>query len=174
MSELPGVYTTRLKDGTASYRAGITVKSKHISLGSFDNPDDASGAYRDALYTLKSNCTIEDYEKKSTHLPFKKYVILINLRDNGIYFNTPIYMYKKYFLYYVDRKTILTFDVDDLFYFSDKSIMKRGKHLFVAEYGMQTNFNPLRNKGSCRSRTGLLFFQRQSLRFQIWQRQHCE
>ena len=29
MSELPGVYTTRLKDGTASYRAGITVKSKH-------------------------------------------------------------------------------------------------------------------------------------------------
>lgn len=71
MSELPGVYTTRLKDGTASYRAGITVKSKHISLGSFDNPDDASGAYRDALYTLKSDCTIEDYEKKSTHLPFK-------------------------------------------------------------------------------------------------------
>lgn len=63
MSELPGVYTTRLKDGTASYRAGITVKSKHISLGSFDNPDDASGAYRDALYTLKSDCTIEDYEK---------------------------------------------------------------------------------------------------------------
>ena len=121
MSELPGVYTTRLKDGTASYRAGITVKSKHISLGSFDNPDDASGAYRDALYTLKSDCTIEDYEKKSTHLPFKKYVILINLRDNGIYFNTPIYMYKKYFLYYVDRKTILTFDVDDLFYFSDKA-----------------------------------------------------
>lgn len=139
MSELPGVYTTRLKDGTASYRAGITVKSKHISLGSFDNPDDASGAYRDALYTLKSNCTIEDYEKISIHLPFKKYVILINLRDNGIYFNTPIYMYKKYFLYYVDRKTILTFDVDDLFYFSDKSIMKRGNHFFVAEYGMQTN-----------------------------------
>ena len=139
MSELPGVYTTRLKDGTASYRTGITVKSKHISLGSFNNPDDASGAYRDALYTLKSNCTIEDYEKISTHLPFKKYVILINLRDNGIYFNTPIYMYKKYFLYYVDRKTILTFDVDDLFYFSDKSIMKRGNHLFVAEYGMQTN-----------------------------------
>ena len=139
MSELPGVYTTRLKDGTASYRAGITVKSKHISLGSFDNPDDASGAYRDALYTLKSDCTIEDYEKISIHLPFKKYVILINLRDNGIYFNTPIYLYKKYFLYYVDRKTILTFDVDDLFYFSDKSIMKRGNHLFVAEYGMQTN-----------------------------------
>lgn len=94
MSELPGVYTTRLKDGTASYRAGITVKSKHISLGSFDNPDDASGAYRDALYTLKSDCTIEDYEKISIHLPFKKYVILINLRDNGIYFNTPIYLYK--------------------------------------------------------------------------------
>ena len=92
MSELPGVYTTRLKDGTASYRAGITVKSKHISLGSFDNPDDASGAYRDALYTLKSDCTIEDYEKISIHLPFKKYVILINLRDNGIYFNTPIYL----------------------------------------------------------------------------------
>lgn len=139
MSELPGVYTTRLKDGTASYRAGITVKSKHISLGSFDNPDDASGAYKDALYTLKSDCTIEDYEKISARLPFKKYVILINLRDNGIYFNTPIYLYKKYFLYYVDRKTILTFDVDDLFYFSDKSIMKRGNHLFVAEYGMQTN-----------------------------------
>lgn len=39
----------------------------------------------------------------------------------------------------MDRKTILTFDVDDLFYFSDKSIMKRGNHLFVAEYGMQTN-----------------------------------
>ena len=32
---LPGVYETTLKDGTPSFRASITYRKKHISLGSF-------------------------------------------------------------------------------------------------------------------------------------------
>ena len=31
----------------------------------------------------------------------------------------------------------MKFDVDDLFYYSNHKIMKRGGHLFVADYGMQ-------------------------------------
>jgi hypothetical protein len=33
----------------------------------------------------------------------------------------------------------LTFDIDDLFYYSTRTISRRGGHLFVADYGMQIN-----------------------------------
>ena len=35
---LPGVFTARKKDGTLYYRASITHKKKHISLGSYKTP----------------------------------------------------------------------------------------------------------------------------------------
>ena len=44
-----------------------------------------------------------------------------------------------FFNYYLSQDDVLIFDVDDLFYYSNHSIMRRGSHLFVAEYGMQTN-----------------------------------
>lgn len=139
MAKNTGVYETQLKNGTKSFRAGITIRGRHISLGSYDNYQDAHTAYKEAGRIFRSKYGVEHYNPDKNLLSFTKFVVLINFRDNNMYFKTPIYICKKYFLYYVDKETILTFDVDDLFYFSNKTIMKRGNHLFVADYGMQVN-----------------------------------
>ncbi len=132
-----GVYETTLKDGTPSYRASITYCGKHISLGSFANIKKAARAYQDASRVLDDeSLSISDY-KKSMSLPFEKYVSLINFRDKGMYISTPIYLEKKFFLYYLAPGRALKFDIDDLFYYSSHKIMQRGSHLFVADYGSQ-------------------------------------
>ena len=56
-----------------------------------------------------------------------------------MYIKTPIYLKKNFFLYYFGPDDYLTFDIDDLFYYSTHSISRRGGHLFVADYGMQVN-----------------------------------
>lgn len=136
-NNLPGVYTAKKKDNSIYYRASITFHEKHISLGSYAQSKEAHHAYLEAHSLIDSNdLTIEDY-KKSSLLSFEKWVSLINFRDNGIYFPTPIYLKKKFFLYYIDSAKALKFDIDDLFYYSTKKIMQRGNHLFVNDYGMQ-------------------------------------
>lgn len=134
---LPGVYQTTLKNGTVSYRASITHRKKHISLGSYPEEKKAHAAYLLALSVLSdSTLRILDYQK-TFPLSFDKWVVLINLRDNGLYFATPIYLMKTYFLYYLEPETELKFDLEDLFYYASHRIMRRGNHLFVADYGMQ-------------------------------------
>jgi len=134
-----GVFAARKKDNSIYYRASLTYKGKHISLGSFDTEEAAGEAYRyareilDTPSLLPENCPLE------LPLPFEKLVILTNFRDNGLYFSTPIYLRKSFFLYYLSRERILKFDKDDLFYYSSHKIMARGNHLFVADYGMQVN-----------------------------------
>lgn len=138
---LPGVYKTTLKDGTVSYRASITSRKKHISLGSFSEERKAGEAYETALLLLSDQSkTILDYQKSGA-LSFEKWVTLINLRDNGIYFATPIYLMKTYFAYYLAPDLELKFDLEDLFYYATHKIMRRGGHLFVADYGMQVNLS---------------------------------
>lgn len=138
---LPGVYATTLKDGTASYRASITYRKKHISLGSFSEEKTAHAAYLLAFSVLSDQTVkIPDYQLTSP-LSFDKWVVLINLRDNGIYFATPIYLMKSYFLYYLEPEFELKFDLEDLFYYASHKIMRRGSHLFVADYGMQVNLS---------------------------------
>nr|MCR5585637.1 hypothetical protein [Lachnospiraceae bacterium] len=139
-----GVYVIPKKDGSVLYRASITVKEKHISLGSFSSEALAHSAYVKAHDVLKSKkdlfSFVDDYkEGKKNPLPFEKAVILINLRDNGVYIKTPIYLEKRSFLYLYSPEFIYTFDIDDLFYYSNHKIMKRGSHLFVADYGSQIN-----------------------------------
>ena len=135
--KIVGVYYTSLKDGTPSYRASITYCGRHIALGSFDNDKDAGKAYKDASKILNNpKYDISSYNKKMT-LPFDKYVSLVNYRDKGMYISNPIYLEKKYFLYYLSPDQVLKFDIDDLFYYSSHKIMKRGSHLFVADYGSQ-------------------------------------
>ena len=63
----------------------------------------------------------------------------MNFRDNGLYFATPIYVRGKFFYYYLSPSYVLKFDIDNLFFYSSHKIMKRGEHLFVADYGMQIN-----------------------------------
>lgn len=137
---LPGVYTARKKDGTLYYRSSVTHQGKHISLGSFPTEDAASEAYALARRLLtEPSLTIDSFSAADSVLPFSKWVILLNFRDNGMYIRTPIYLRKNFFHYYFDRDDFLTFDIDDLFYFSTHSISRRGGHLFVADYGMQVN-----------------------------------
>lgn len=137
---LPGVYSATKKNGEAYYRASVTYRGKHISIGSFPKEADANQAYRTALEVLseRSTITIEGYPS-SCALSFHKWVVLINFRDNHIYFKNPIYLKKRYFLYYIDRDNCLKFDADDLFYYAHHKIIKRGGHLFVSDYGMQVN-----------------------------------
>ena len=132
-----GVYSTALKDGTPSYRASITYRGRHISLGSFDDIKKAAKAYKDASRVLEDpNFSIESYKNNMT-LPFEKCVTLINFRDKGMYISTPIYLENKFFRYFLAPGHCLKFDIEDLFYYSSHKIMQRGSHLFVADYGSQ-------------------------------------
>ena len=139
---LPGSFKTTKKDGTIYYRSSITYKNKHISLGSFSTEEEANFAYQDASSLLSDpSITLEDYQKINPHISFEKWVVLINFRDNRIYFSTPIYVRPKFFYYYLTSKIRLTFDIDDLFFYSSHKISRRGGHLFVADYGMQITIN---------------------------------
>lgn len=136
---MKGVFTAKKKNGTVYYRASITYRRKHISLGGFDSEPEANAAYIEADRLLnRDRLSINQYYEDSP-LPFEKWVILINFRDNGIYFGTPIYARAKFFYYYLSPIDVLKFDIDDLFYYSSHKIMKREGHLFVADYGMQVN-----------------------------------
>ncbi len=142
MTMLSGVYKAQKKDGTFYFRSSITFKSKHISLGSFPSEEEAAAAYQladkilhDVSYTEKSF----SQSRQPSPLPFTKWIILLNYRDNGIYIKTPVYLKKHYFHYYFAKDDFLTFDTDDLFYYSTRTISRRGGHLFVADYGMQVN-----------------------------------
>lgn len=133
-----GVYKTTKKDGSIYFRSSITYSSTHISLGSFESFELANKCYKEADNILSSSLQIPDYSKTYT-ISFKKWVILINYRDNNLYFSAPIYVRRNYFSYFLDENIELKFDIEDLFYYSNKQIMKRNGHLFVSEFGMQTN-----------------------------------
>lgn len=169
-----GVYPAKKKDGTKYFRAAVTYKQKHISLGSFRTEKAAGAAYALAGRILKGNDEYlpEDYERvvqgsdgrgrkvsgkagagqtgegqtgaeqnrvKQTGytLGFDKWIMLLNLKKTGIYSNNPIYLYGKYFIYFLDRNTELKFDADEMFFYGKHRIQKRGGHLFYSDYGMQ-------------------------------------
>lgn len=137
--QLPGVYTAKHKDNTTYFRASLTYRNKHISLGSYDNSCDAHQAYLLASALLNdSSISLNRYREDSV-LPFAKWVCLLNFRDNSIYFATPIYVRPKFFYYYFSLSEFFIFDLDDLFYYSTRRISRRGGHYFVADYGMQVN-----------------------------------
>lgn len=134
-----GVYPACRKDGSTYYRASVTYRGKHISLGSFEDSRMANAAYRRAQTILRdSSVTLLNYSDDSPLL-FEKWVILINFRDSGLYFGKPILLGQRMFFYYLEPQIILKFDLDDLFYYSSHKIMHRGNHFFVADYGMQVS-----------------------------------
>ena len=144
-----GVYRTQKKDGSVYYRAGITYRNKHISLGSADDESKAAAMYECAKKLIKwcensydphgsPSLRIFSAFSKFKQLRCDKIVSIVNFHDNGLYIGTPIYLLKDYFLYYLDNVTELKFDTDDLFYYSGHRILRRGGHLYVNEYGMQT------------------------------------
>ena len=132
-----GIYYTTKKNGDISYRVSITYRGKHISLGSFSDEDTAAGVYSDARLILDNeDIKITNYSEKHK-IPHDKFVVLINFRDNGIYFPTPIYLRKQYFEYYLTESSVLKFDRDDLFFYASHKIQKKGGYLFVSDYGSQ-------------------------------------
>lgn len=140
MSEfLPGVYKAVKKDGTVYYRSNITFLGKHISLESQPTPELAHQTYLSASLLLRQPETTVEHYRENPLLTFEKWVILCNFRDNRLYFSTPIYVRPRYFNYYLSPHCVLKFDIDDLFYYSTRKIIKRGGHLFVSDYGMQVN-----------------------------------
>jgi len=137
--ETAGVYPSVKKDGTSYFRASVTHKRKHISLGSYDTAEEAHRAYIQARLLLNhAESGVLDYTEPSA-LTFEKWVSLVNFRDNGIYIANPIYIMRKMFYYYLSPDEILKFDADELFYYSSHKIMRRGNHYFAADYGMQVN-----------------------------------
>lgn len=140
MNKTSGVFTAQKKDGSISYRSSITYQNKHISLGSFSSFGQAHAAYKEAERLLRSKepAALSDYGNHCA-LSFEKWVVLLNFRNNGVYFSTPIYVRPHFFYYYYTREIVLKFDIDDLFYYASHKIMKRGNHYFVADFGMQVN-----------------------------------
>ena len=136
MSMPTGVYRAVKKNGSEYYRISITYKGRHISLGSCDDLDTAARTYEEASALLKGNKGINEYSSFST-IPYDKFIIFINFRDNGVYFHNPVYLHQRYFSYFLDRETELKFDTDDLFFYSQHRIQRRGGHLFVENYGTQ-------------------------------------
>lgn len=136
MSDNRGVYTAKKKNGDIYYRSSFTFRGRHISLGSYACEAGAAAAYREAVSLTNSLLTVSDYTDSSS-LPFVKWVVIINFRDNGLYIKTPIYLKKNMFYYYLSEQDVYIFDADDLFFYSTHKIMKRGGHLFVADFGMQ-------------------------------------
>lgn len=136
---LPGVYKDIKKNGEKNYRASLTIGQKHISLGSYSSEIQASATYSFAREILQDQKHSLYNYSESFPIKFDKYISLINLRDNNIYFSNPIYIRKRDFSYFLSPFEELKFDIDDLFYFSQHKIMSRGNHYFVSEYGMQTS-----------------------------------
>lgn len=132
-----GIFRAVKKDGTVYYRASLTYRGKHISLGSYRDAEQAHSAYEEGIRLLNdSSLSLKSYLETSS-LSFEKWVCLLNFRDNGIYLGNPIYMGQQLFYYYLTPHHVLKFDLEDLFYYSSHKIMRRGNHYFVSDYGMQ-------------------------------------
>ena len=137
---LKGVYKRVDSKGRDRFVASFTYRSKHISLGSFEKMETANSAYSEALDLVsdKSQKSLDDYEA-AMNLNFEKWVTIINFRDNGLYIKNPIYLRRKFFEYYLSPTEVMKFSAEDLFYYSNHKIIRRGRHFFVADYGMQAN-----------------------------------
>lgn len=134
-----GVFPAVRKNGEVYFRASLTYRRKHISLGSFPTPEAAHAAYREGCAILEDSSRSPESYSGNSPLSFEKWISLINFRDNGLYFGNPIYVGRKLFYYYLSPSKVLKFDPDDLFYYSSHKIMCRGNHYFVADYGLQVS-----------------------------------
>lgn len=54
---LKGVYLARKKDNSIYYRASITYRRKHISLGSFDTEDSPTGHMKKQIVCFEAGQT---------------------------------------------------------------------------------------------------------------------
>lgn len=134
-----GVQTAYKKDKQIYYKASITYTNKHISLGSYNNEQTAHEAYLEAYEIIFNNkYKIIEFSNKMI-LPFEKWVILHNFRDNNYYIGNPIYLYKSYFCYYLSEKIEFKFNTEDLFYYATHKIHFRNGYYYIIDHGQQIN-----------------------------------
>lgn len=139
MGELKGIQNMSKKDGTVYYRASLTYKNKHISLGSYLTKELATKAYKEAadiIFEKKYN--LIDYNDKFI-LSYEKWVILHNFRDNNYYIGNPIYMYKSYFSYFFSEDIEFKFNAEDLFFYATHKINARNGYFYINDHGQQIN-----------------------------------
>lgn len=133
-----GIYETKLKDGSRSFRVSFYHNKKHIAVGSYTDEKAASKALEEALSLYEDKTiTIWNFRNFTGTVSPEKAVSILNHRDNGVYFRTPVYLMQGYFLYFMEGKGILKFDNDDLFYYSTHRILLHDGHLYVNDYGSQ-------------------------------------
>ena len=72
-SQYPGVYPAYKKDKTPYFRASLTFRGKHISLGSYASPQEAYQAYQEGLFLLTgTGSTLSDYSHRLKYChPFR-------------------------------------------------------------------------------------------------------
>lgn len=138
---LKGAFKSITKDGKEYFRSSVTYRNKHISLGSYSTELEAHIAYKEAKNIIdNSSINIDSYNSEYVLL-YDKFVSLINFRDTKMYFKNPIYLERTYLTYHISPNISYKFDIDDLFFFAEHKISKRGNHLFYADYGMQINLH---------------------------------
>lgn len=133
-----GIYKTKRRDGSPSYRVSFYHEKKHISIGSYRSLSEAEASLDEALrFYDDPSVTIWNFASRLHHISADKAVSIINHRDRGVYFKTPIYLMNGYFLYFLQGSGIYKFDNDDLFYYSTHRILVHDGHLYVNDYGSQ-------------------------------------
>lgn len=139
MSNLKGIQILYKKNNEIYYKSSITYKNKHISLGSYKSPEIAHAVYLEA-YEIVFNFKYKfiDFSKQML-IPFEKWVILHNFKDNKYYIGKPIYLYKSYFCYYLDEKIEFKFNTEDLFFYATHKIHCRNNYYYVNDHGEQIN-----------------------------------
>ena len=86
---LQGVYTAKKKDGSQYYRASLTYRNKHISLGSHNDMKKAHEIYCIGSALLNdSSIRLEDYLEDSP-LAFTKWVCRLISGTTGFTFPPP-------------------------------------------------------------------------------------
>ncbi len=104
---LTGVFTAKKKDGTIYFRASLTYRNKHISLGSHENQKKAHEIYLTASALLNdSSIRLEDYHEDSP-LSFDKWVCLI-FGTMGYIFPPPFTSVHTFFIIIFHRLSFLS------------------------------------------------------------------
>lgn len=117
------------------YKVYYPYHKKKLYIGSYKTNDLAIEASNEATAIMNSTSLEYTYHV----IPFKKWITLCNYRDHFVYLKNPIYLYDHFFKYFLDRDTVLYFDMKDLLFFSSYKIYKRGNYLYTSDGITQQN-----------------------------------
>ncbi len=111
------------------YRVYYTYASKKIYIGLYETLMLAEQVLAYVTHLMHTPFTVDAFD--CTLLSFPKFIELLNFKDHNIYFSAPIYLTQDAFKYYITPDTVLTFDMKDLFFFSNYRIHQRGNYFFI-------------------------------------------